>query len=58
MTEDLGRPAPRFSEGDRVVRERSPDVIGEVLSAPEWDCGDWWLAARRGCRPAEGQGAR
>jgi len=35
-------PEPIFAEGDRVVQQSSPDIIGVVDSAPVWDQGDWW----------------
>jgi superfamily II DNA or RNA helicase len=40
------RPEPLFRAGDRVVRRKSPDVIGEILSDPDWDLGDWWYEVR------------
>ena len=43
-------PSARFSQGQRVVRQTNPDIIGEVLAEPEWDCGDWWYRVRFGRR--------
>ena len=45
---DLPRPDPLFAIGDRVVREKNPDAIGEILAEAEWDLGDWWYKARFG----------
>ncbi len=45
------KPIPRYGLGDRVLRQTNPDIIGEVLAEPEWDCGDWWYRVRFGRLP-------
>ena len=45
--------APPFEVGDHVIKRTDPNLIGEVMKAPELDGPDWWVSVRFGASQKE-----